>query len=123
MPTNSPRSVLVVDDHQHTAAGLAAYLRIHGYETISATSGEEALELADRHLPGYAILDVRMPGMNGVDLGRALRHKFHGDIKLIGMSGADGKDLDYTLMVAICDHMLPKPLDVDRLVNILEPIA
>ncbi len=121
--TTDSRNVLVVDDHVHTSTGLAAYLRIHGYETFAATSGEEALELAERHRPGCAILDLRMPGMNGVDLGRALRKKFHGEIKLVGMSGADDKALDYTLMLALCDFMLPKPLDVEKLIGILPPAA
>lgn len=67
--------LMVVDDHQIVRQGLRSILeREPDLEVIGeAASGEEALELAERHPPDVALVDIRMQGMSGIDLCRRLR--------------------------------------------------
>jgi two-component system NarL family response regulator len=67
--------ILVVDDHPVVRAGLASMLStIAGLAVCgAASSGEEALELIDAEQPDVLLLDLRMPGMTGIELLKAIR--------------------------------------------------
>jgi DNA-binding response OmpR family regulator len=65
--------VLVVDDEPQIRRALAINLRVRGYEVDLAHDGEQALELAARHHPDIVVLDLALPGINGVDVIRGLR--------------------------------------------------
>ncbi|MFZ2024519.1 MAG: response regulator [Terracidiphilus sp.] len=72
---DTPIRILIVDDHPVVVAGLASMLGTQaGMEVVgSATSGEEALELLRTTPADLLLLDLRMPGMNGIDTLLALR--------------------------------------------------
>jgi two-component system response regulator DevR len=61
--------VLIADDHAVVRAGLRALLEKNGRFRVvaEASTGEEAVRLAQQHQPDVAVLDVRMPGMSGID--------------------------------------------------------
>ena len=63
-----PSSLLVVDDEEPIRAALARYLTQQGYEVSTAASGEEALAILGRQKIAGMLLDVRMPGLSGIDL-------------------------------------------------------
>ncbi|HSU68296.1 MAG TPA: response regulator [Tepidisphaeraceae bacterium] len=65
--------VLVVEDHRDTNDMLCRLLTREGYDTVSAYSGEAALELIGAERPELVILDNMMPGMNGIEALRAIR--------------------------------------------------
>jgi DNA-binding NtrC family response regulator len=65
--------VLVVDDEESMRHYLKKTLAREGYEVLVARDGPEALEIAQRRPPDLAMVDVRMPGMDGVALMRSLR--------------------------------------------------
>lgn len=65
--------VLLVDDDQVILVTMADGLRRVGYEVTEAASGEEALESIHKNPPDIALLDVRMPGMSGIELSSHLR--------------------------------------------------
>lgn len=65
--------VLVVDDEESMRYFLEKALRREGYDVIAAKDGPEAIEAAQRHAVDLVLADVRMPGMDGVALLRALR--------------------------------------------------
>lgn len=67
--------ILIVDDHPVVQAGLSSMLATHGgVEVIgSASSGEEALTMVKQDMPDILLLDLRMPGMNGIDTLHALK--------------------------------------------------
>ncbi|HZU09487.1 MAG TPA: response regulator transcription factor [Pseudacidobacterium sp.] len=72
---NKAVRILIVDDHPVVQAGLASMLATHkDIEVIgSASSGEEALTMAQQDTPDIILLDLRMPGMSGIDTLRALK--------------------------------------------------
>lgn len=71
--STSDATVLIVDDRVANRRLLEALLAPEGYATLSAADGPEALALAAQHTPDVVLLDVRMPGMNGHAVARALK--------------------------------------------------
>jgi putative two-component system response regulator len=65
--------VLVVEDDASNRALLDALLRREGYEVVTAATGPEGLRAARDEAPEVVLLDIEMPGMNGLDVCRALR--------------------------------------------------
>jgi DNA-binding response OmpR family regulator len=65
--------VLVVDDEKGVRDLLHSFLKATGYQTIMASNGEEAIELAKSQSPHAILLDVKMPGIDGVETCRRLR--------------------------------------------------
>jgi CheY-like chemotaxis protein len=71
MPTNYV--ILVVDDHKDTLFALESALAPLGYPVVSATNGDDALRVVLRGNVGLVLLDVRMPGVSGLDVVRYVR--------------------------------------------------
>ncbi len=67
------QTVLVVDDEKDLVDLVSYNLQRNGYHVITATSGDMALELANRELPDMVVLDLMLPGMSGTDVARKLK--------------------------------------------------
>src|SRR5262245_3252370 len=65
-------TVFIVDDDAGVLRGLSRLLRTRGYDTKSYSSRQEFLSQHDSALPGCALLDVSMPGLDGLELQRTL---------------------------------------------------
>ncbi|MCB0963532.1 MAG: response regulator, partial [Acidimicrobiales bacterium] len=65
--------ILVVDDEPQIRRALATNLRARGYEVDQAATGEEALRSASGHPPDLVLLDVGLPGIDGLEVIEALR--------------------------------------------------
>jgi len=65
--------ILVVDDERSVRDLLHSFLKATGYQAILASNGEEAIELAKSERPNAILLDVKMPGIDGVETCRRLR--------------------------------------------------
>ena len=66
-------SILVVDDEREIVRALRRVLSAHGYTVLSASSGEEALEIVAKHRPDLVLLDLLLPGMSGLEVCRRVR--------------------------------------------------
>ena len=75
MATTPTRSVLVVDDEPTIGEVVARYLERAGYEATVAGDGPTALGLADTRLPDLVVLDLMLPGMDGLQVMRRLRER------------------------------------------------
>lgn len=67
------KKILLVDDDRLVLAALGQALQMAGYEVETATSGKEALALCEQLSPDLVVLDMRMPGMDGIEVARRLR--------------------------------------------------
>lgn len=114
------RRVLIVDDHDELRKSLARIVRTFGHEVALAKDGPSALALADSFQPDCAILDLSMPGMNGIELGRRLRKVFPRErLTMIALTGFTGTDLHEGCLAAGFDEHLTKPGEIHKLEQLL----
>lgn len=111
------RQILLADDDTLVLATFGRGLRDAGYQVLVAASGQEALEVAEREEPDLAILDIRMPGMTGVETSRQMRAL---GIPVIHLSAYDDRE---TLGSALNEGALAylvKPIDVTKAIPTIE---
>lgn len=102
-------TVLVVDDDPDVRGFLQEYLSEHGFRVHTADSGDSARALLNECSPQVALLDVGLPGEDGLSLARHLRE--HLDIGIIMVSGA-GETVDRIIGLEVgADDYLAKPFD------------
>ncbi len=73
VPTSAPSRALVVDDEPSLTRVVAGYLENEGFVVTTATNGEEALAAARRDPPDVVVLDLMLPGIDGIEVCRQLR--------------------------------------------------
>jgi CheY-like chemotaxis protein len=107
-----PKKILVVDDEPHVVRYLTAFLQDSGYETCSASDGEEAFEILQKEKPDLVTLDLQMPNETGTRFYRNMtKIKEFKSIPVIVISGIPGRHLAVTKPVAVFE----KPVDRDAL--------
>lgn len=106
--------ILIVDDEEPVREVLAEYFAGQGYAVESAGGGAEALEVAGRTRPDLVLLDVRMPGMDGMEVLRRLR-ELHPEVAVIMITANEDVALArQTLKIGAFDYVA-KPFDFDYL--------
>ena len=108
--------VLVVDDYEPNLRGLGQLLKGARYDVLTATNGQDALELVARERPDLVLLDVMMPGISGLDVCTAL--KKHPDTCLtpvVLISAAQERETVIAGLEAGADDFLNKPVDPEEL--------
>jgi DNA-binding response OmpR family regulator len=117
--SESRGTILVVDDEARMAQMLAEYLTEHGYRVVIAHSGIEALAKLDLEKPSVVLLDVRMPGMDGVEVLRRIR-SFDTQVGILMISANDDIELaKQTIEMGAFDYTL-KPVDFTYLSRAVE---
>jgi AmiR/NasT family two-component response regulator len=107
----------VVDDDRLVLAALAEGLRLAGYRITGTASGQDALALAGRDVPDLALLDVRMPGMGGIELAGHLRAR---GIPFVFLSAYGDREVVSQAAEAGALGYLVKPLDIQQIVPSIE---
>jgi len=105
--------ILVVDDERPIRRALAANLKARGYEVDAAGSGEEALDLAARHHPDVVLLDLGLPGIDGVEVIEGLRGWSR--IPIIVLSARDAEAAKIAALDAGADDYVTKPFAMGEL--------
>jgi PAS domain S-box-containing protein len=121
LATPARHRILVIDDNRDAAASLAALLALKGNETRTAYDGAEGLQAAADFQPDIVLLDIGMPGIDGIETARRIREQSWGkDILLIALSGW-GQERDKRQSVdAGFNHHLVKPVDIHALELLLD---
>jgi DNA-binding NtrC family response regulator len=116
---NSPTSILVVDDDVDACRSLADILEDVGYSVDVAHNGPVALELLQKKPFAIALLDLNMPGMDGITLYREIRKLSAATVAIIITAYATGETANSALQAGVW-HVLPKPIDFSRLMPLVE---
>ena len=111
--------ILLVDDDQIFRTRLVRALNQRGYEVYQATNAEEGVVLAKRHSPERAIVDMRMPGMSGLDLINELA-KIDPDIDIIVLTGYGSIATAVEAVRRGARDYLTKPVDTDQILQAFE---
>ena len=118
-PTHeTAEKILVVDDEEGMRVTLAAILQDEGYEVATAATGEEAVERCLHQRFGVVLMDVRMPGIGGVEAFRQIRRHQEG-VRVILMSAFSTEDLKEAALDDGAIAFLPKPLDLEKAVDLI----
>jgi DNA-binding response OmpR family regulator len=114
-----PFRVLLVDDEKEFVTTLAERMQIRGLDPEVAFSGEQALKILEHSLPDVMVLDLKMPGIDGLEVLREVRRR-HPQIQVIILTG-HGSDRDEAAArrLGAFDH-LQKPVDINDLVRVME---
>jgi FixJ family two-component response regulator len=112
------RTVYLIDDDASVRRGLGRLLKSAGYDVVSCDTPEAYLALASYRKPSCLLLDIRMPGMTGLELQRALHDHRHPPIILLS-GHVDAATADRAMSEGAV-AVLSKPVDFDTLVNAIE---
>lgn len=119
-PSGSPRRLLIVDDNVDSADSLAVLLGIAGHRTETAYTGPGAVEKAKAFKPDAVFLDIGLPGMNGYEVGAALRaDPTTAGTVLVAVTGWGTDDDRQRATAAGFDHHLTKPAEIEKVFELL----
>jgi DNA-binding response OmpR family regulator len=108
--------ILIVDDEVELAETLAERLRLRGFSVSAAFNGEQALQIMEETSVGVMLLDLKMPGIDGMEILRRVR-KTHPDIEVIILSGhGSEQDETYSRSLGAFEY-LRKPADIGDVVD------
>jgi DNA-binding NtrC family response regulator len=114
-----PPLILIVEDEAILGDSIATYLTHHGYATARAASGEEALARAAEAAPDVVLVDVRLPGMDGLEVLQALRDPAP-TAEVVMMTAHGSVSSAVQAMRAGAFDYLAKPLDLDEVRVVVE---
>lgn len=114
--------ILLVDDEEEFVSSISDLLDLRDLRSYSAMSGEEALRFVKSSIPDIIILDLRMPGLDGMEVLRRVKQHFP-MIQVIILTG-HGNDLEEVEARGIgAFDYLKKPIDIDVLVERIKAAA
>ena len=119
-PIAAQGSILVVDDHDLTAAALSKLLTSAGYVAQVAHNGGDALAKVAAARPIAAIIDIHLPDLNGLILSRKLREQLGPGVPLIVLSGDTSMATINSLPHVGATYFLSKPVHAAHLLELLK---
>lgn len=117
----SLQMMLVVDDEVQMRRVLNASLSIHGYQVIEAESGEEALNRLNAERCDFVLLDLNLPGMDGIATCRAIRA--HSGVPIIVMSIRNSEKDKAAAREAGADDYITKPFGIEKLLSCVTEVS
>jgi DNA-binding response OmpR family regulator len=114
--SGKPRLVLVVDDDEMIRRLVRAVLEADEFEVAEARDGDMALRLATETQPSVVVLDIMMPGLDGVEVCRRLDHE---QSKVVILTARDDPRLEDECRVAGADAFLTKPFSSIQLLDLV----
>jgi len=115
MSTRKKR-ILVVDDNPRNLKLAFDVLEDADYEVVEAVNAEEAQSMIDRNLPDLILMDIALPGMDGLTLTRKIKaNERTKHIRIIALTAFAMKGDDQKALAAGCDGYISKPIDIHQL--------
>lgn len=106
------KKVLVIEDNKDNLLLITLALKQHGYEVISVLSGEEGVEAALRERPFFIIMDINLPGIDGLEATKRIREsEIQSSIPIIAITSYAMLGDREKIMEAGCDGYFEKPID------------
>jgi CheY-like chemotaxis protein len=114
--------ILVVDDEPNIRALFQDALQRSGYQVTTAASGPEALSLAGNQRFDLAFLDIKMPGLNGVDTLKALK-QLNPEVNVVMITGYAAEDLVAASLNSGAFVCLTKPFGIAQILEVVRTIT
>ncbi len=124
IPLSEPIRVLLADDHAVVRKGIREFLEEDGEVTVvaEASGGAEAVRLAGELRPAVAVLDIQMPGVNGIEATRQIKATCP-EIRVLILTAYDEDPYVFALLRAGADGYVLKNSDPDDLVRAVKQVA
>ena len=111
------QKILCVDDEPNNLQVLRQILKDR-YHLIFATSGEKAIEACIKHRPDMVLLDIMMPGMDGIEVCRSLKEDPEtSDIRVVAMTGYYTPEVEKKVLAAGAQVLLKKPFSSEEVLR------
>ncbi len=118
------KTILLIEDNVEILDNLKEYLELAGYGIISATNGEEGLEIALQHIPDLIVCDVLMPGIDGYEVLRRLKQKpASANIPFIFSSSLSEKVDKFQAIALGANDYFVKPFEPEMIIRAIEKLA
>ncbi|MFH1112968.1 MAG: sigma-54 dependent transcriptional regulator [Pseudomonadota bacterium] len=113
---------MIIDDEKSIRRSLEMFLQKKGYAVLTAEDGEKGLSVLEDERPEILILDIRLPGMDGLDVLRAVRAR-QPSVGVIMITAYHDMDTTIQAMKLGAYEYIHKPIDVDELEIVIEKVA
>jgi CheY-like chemotaxis protein len=111
-----PQKILIVEDNDHNRSLFSDILLFHGYQVSLATDGQEGVLLARKMMPDLILMDIQMPGMDGLTAGSLLKEDpATSGLKIIALTSFAMRGDQEKFLAAGFDGYLAKPISTREL--------
>ena len=115
-----PKTVLIVEDNELNMKLFRDLLEAHGYQTLEARTGPEALKLAAEHIPDLILMDIQLPEFSGLEVTQKIKSNEQlTDIPVIAVTAFAMKGDEERIRQGGCEDYIAKPISV---VSFLEKV-
>ena len=116
-------TILLVEDFDDTRLMMKMWLVRNGYRVVEAETGEEAISMAQRELPDLIIMDVMMPGMNGLDATQRIReYQALRRTPIVAVSAYGADEYRALAIDAGCNEYVSTPFDPSALAKLIQSL-
>jgi two-component system, cell cycle response regulator DivK len=113
-------AILIVDDNALNLKLARVVLEAAGYKVQTAVNAEDAIALLETSIPRLILMDLQLPGMDGLDLTRRLKaDPGRRDILIVALTAYPMKGDEEKALLAGCDAYISKPIDTDALPKLI----
>ena len=114
----APKKILVIEDNALNMKLVVTLLKFSKYQILEAKDAEDGLKLAQQHRPDLILMDIQLPGMNGLHATRVIK----GDAKLkdvpvVALTSYAMEGNKENIMAAGCDGYIAKPIDTRQFLD------
>ena len=118
-----PALILIVEDESNVRELLSEIVRHYGFRVLVATDGVQAISTAQNEHPALVILDILMPGMDGIDVCRTLKQgRSTSNSKVIMLTALNDEATRERALEAGADGYMAKPFTGPDLLNMIEDV-
>lgn len=115
-PTESKYLILVVDDSADNLAVISLYLQHQGYRVVTANNGEDAVTVATQTAPNVILMDINLPGLDGLGATRRIREtESLREVPVIAITAFGTEGFQRAAYDVGVSGYLTKPIDLDRM--------
>jgi two-component system cell cycle response regulator DivK len=115
------KKVLVVEDNLMSKTLVKDILTIRGYDVVEAERGAEAIKLTATESPDLILMDINMPGMDGITAARLIKSNAESrKVPIIALTASAMKGADEEIMNQGFDGYIAKPIDAKALIALIE---
>ena len=121
--SGKPHLLLLVEDNEANMNTFSSYLKAKGYRLLLARDGNEAVKLAQANFPALILMDIQMPGMDGLEATRRIRSdKKLANIPIIALTALAMPEDRERCLEAGADYYLSKPVKLSQLVGKIQQL-